>query len=64
MPKKYYKFNQKLYKECFHIEIENQQSDWVFVITCYAAVQQTKKSNSLHLRFETNLKIRNIAISA
>ena len=36
----------------------------VFVITCYAAVQQTKKSNSLRLRFGTNLKIKKIAIFA
>ena len=36
----------------------------VFVIACYAAVQQTKKSTSLHLRFATNLKIKKIAIFA
>ena len=28
----------------------------VFVIKCYAAVEQTKKLNSLHLCFRTNLK--------
>ena len=32
----------------------------VFVIACYDSVQQTKISNSLHLRFGTNLKIKKI----
>ena len=36
----------------------------VFVRTCYAAVQQTKKSDSLHLRFGINLKIKKVAIFA
>ena len=38
----------KLYKECFHVEIKNQQSDWVPYVICGLCcnmlyVRQTKK---------------------
>ena len=58
----------KLYKECFHIEIENQQSDWVPHVICGLCYNMLRRSTAdKKFKFTsptllTNLKITKIAI--